>query len=156
MNAVLLLLAMAVASTLAYPALYLEEYAKSCTSHPEEKHDGHAAPVINNGLAFTVSQSGKPNTKLCPGANTVQVSGAGSVLYLLTASAGSFTPVQDSKCPNRIYTTGMYPATPSAVTLTVPCSASSITMRVTTAAGEKSGYQTASTTLPVDPGCGAC
>lgn len=105
-------LMLALASSHAHPAFYLDEYAEGCLSHPEtgfsrRYHGGALTRAAEDPeIAFTVTGAGKKAavTKICPGASyDVYVSFPEAREALLTASEGAFvTAPQGAVCPNRV------------------------------------------------------
>jgi hypothetical protein len=63
-----LLVVCGLAAASAFPYLFVNEYAKTCTSHPEKAHAGHGAPTADRTPVYALRDSKNALVRVaCPG-----------------------------------------------------------------------------------------
>ncbi|GMH39398.1 hypothetical protein BSKO_07296 [Bryopsis sp. KO-2023] len=161
------LLAACLASALAFPNFWPGRIDPDaiCDNHPEDTQKGHAAPVVDEDIEFTLKKGKQAKTEFCPGRKyslTVEFSEPSRAL--LTSSAGMFKQNEAvdtiPDCPTRKNLSGdpdngFRNTEKYKVEWTAPCDdkIDEITFKVTGAIGANGGYVTNTATITQQKKC---
>eukprot|EP00798_Chlamydomonas_sp_ICE-L_P012464 gene12464-15670_t len=155
---VLLLVAFACTSTMAYPEDYAKKSSTNCDSNPNRGYGKHGAPQEDGNVAFAMLEFDEVVESLCPGADynfsvTFPLSGAEAYM---TASSGEFGNPFKSSCPNQVVAAAGadFVGKEYVDSYIVDCSETgNITITATWSRTKTDNYHQSSITLPVNATC---
>jgi len=142
----------------AYPWLFVDEYAKTCTTHPTAPDAGHGAPRVDPTTNVYLLQNGAQVGTGCPGSRyQLKITFPQPRRAMVTTTIGTLAngvgDLPAKKCANRMLTSLSSAKAPSNVIVTdwaVPCGATGqAIVQITSATSSSSAFLQQTARVPI-------